>query len=183
MPRTRLIDDMPESVRPSLRRLARRLAIGLFLDVWPAWAIASLLVAGSAALVCRLFFAGAASWLPWLWLAPLLAAVPALVIAFVRAYRPAEVVADRRLAGRRSRHAADAARDERSRVGRVAAARARLDASRCRGCVRGAGWRRCRRRLAFLACALWLPQRAPAPARTPRSPTRSSPISRRRWRS
>ena len=52
------IDDMPESVRPALRRLARRLALGVFLDVWPAWAIASLLAAGSAALICRLFFPG-----------------------------------------------------------------------------------------------------------------------------
>src|SRR4029078_438352 len=36
------IDDMPESVRPALRRLARRLALGVFLDAWPARAGATL---------------------------------------------------------------------------------------------------------------------------------------------
>ena len=87
------MNDMPVSVRPALRRLARRLAIGLFLDVWPPWAVASLLLAGLVALVCRMFVARAASSLPWLWLAPLLTALPALVVCFMRAYRPADVVA------------------------------------------------------------------------------------------
>ena len=54
------IDDMPESVRPALRRLARRLALGVFLDAWPAWAAVSLLAAGSLVLICRLFFPAAA---------------------------------------------------------------------------------------------------------------------------
>ena len=89
----RQMNEMPVSVQPALRRLARRLAIGLFLDVWPAWAVASLLLAGLVALVCRLFVPGAASSLHWLWLAPLLTALPALVTCFLRAYRPAEVVA------------------------------------------------------------------------------------------
>jgi hypothetical protein len=87
------MNDMPVSVRPALRRLARRLAIGLFLDVWPAWAVASLLLAGLLALVCRLFLPGAASSLHWLWLAPVLAALPALITCLRRAYRPADVVA------------------------------------------------------------------------------------------
>ena len=38
-------------------------------------------------------FPGAAPRLPWLWLAPVLTALPALVICVRRAYRPAEVVA------------------------------------------------------------------------------------------
>ena len=84
---------MPLSVRPALKRLARRLAIGLFLDVWPAWAVASLLLAGLVAVVCRMFFPGAASRLHWLWLAPVLTALPALIACARRAYRPAEVVA------------------------------------------------------------------------------------------
>ncbi len=87
------MNDMPVSVRPALRRLARRLAIGLFLDVWPSWAVASLLLAGLVALVCRMFVPGAASRLHWLWLAPVLTALPALVVCIMRAYRPAEVVA------------------------------------------------------------------------------------------
>ena len=85
--------QMPPSVRPALRRLARRLAIGLFLDVWPAWAAGAVFAAGLAVLVCRLFFPAAAPRLPWLWLAPILAAAPALVICWIRAYRPGDVVA------------------------------------------------------------------------------------------
>jgi hypothetical protein len=85
--------EMPASVRPILRRLARRLAIGLFLDRWPTWAAASLLLAGLVALICRLFFPRAASILPWLWLAPILTAIPVLVVGLLRAYRPADVIA------------------------------------------------------------------------------------------
>ncbi len=87
------MNEMPLSVRPALKRLARRLAIGLFLDVWPAWAVASFLLAGLVAVVCRLFFPGAAAGLHWLWLTPVLTAIPALIICARRAYRPAEVVA------------------------------------------------------------------------------------------
>ena len=85
--------EMPVTVRPALRRLARRLAIGLFLDVWPRWAVGSLIVAGVVALGCRMFVAGAASMLHWLWLAPLLTALPVLIVCWIRAYRPTEVVA------------------------------------------------------------------------------------------
>jgi hypothetical protein len=84
---------MPVSVQRALRRLARRLAIGLFLDVWPAWAAASLLATGLTVLICRLFVPAAALYLPWLWLAPVLAAVPAFVICMTRAWRPSEIVA------------------------------------------------------------------------------------------
>jgi hypothetical protein len=85
--------SVPASLRPHLRRLARRLTIGLFLDVWPIWAVASLLLAGLVALVCRLFVPAAAPYLAWLWLAPLVAAVPVLIRCVMRKYRPAEVVA------------------------------------------------------------------------------------------
>src|SRR5687767_804529 len=85
--------EMPVTVRPALRRLARRLAIGQFLDVWPRWAVGSLLAAGVVAVACRMFFAGAASMLHWLWLAPLLTALPVLIVCWIRAYRPIEVVA------------------------------------------------------------------------------------------
>jgi hypothetical protein len=87
------INGLPLSVQPPLRRFARRLAIGVFLDVWPAWALASLLLAGVTALVCRLFVPSAAPFLSWLWLAPVVATIPALVIVWRRAYRPAEIVA------------------------------------------------------------------------------------------
>ncbi len=78
---------------PDLGRLRRRLRIGLFLEIWPRWAIASLLVAGTITVVCRMFVVRAASFLPWLWLAPLIAAIPALIVCWRRAYRPAEIVA------------------------------------------------------------------------------------------
>jgi hypothetical protein len=87
------MNSMRDSVRPNLIGLSRRLAVGLFLDVWPAWAVGSLIGAGLVALTCRLFIPGAASSLPWLWLSPALATVPVLFICYKRAYRPSEVAA------------------------------------------------------------------------------------------
>jgi hypothetical protein len=87
------MDQMPASVRPVLRRLGRRLAVGLFLDIWPTWAIAGLLLSGTVALVCRMFFASAAFVLPWLWLVPILTAIPVFVVCWRRAYGPGEVAA------------------------------------------------------------------------------------------
>lgn len=84
---------LPETLRPALTRLSRRLALGLFLNVWPRWSAAGLVIAGTAVLVCRMFVAGAASVLPWLWLVPALTAIPALVICVGRAYRPDQVAA------------------------------------------------------------------------------------------
>lgn len=77
----------------ALSRLRRRLAVGLFLDVWPGWAIGSLIAAGTIVIVCRMFFAGAAPYLGWLWWLPVLAAIPAAVLAVRRAYAPADVAA------------------------------------------------------------------------------------------
>jgi hypothetical protein len=84
---------MSPPVRHLLRRLSRRLALGLFLDVWPAWAAGCLFVAGTWAIVCRLFFASFAPALPWLWLAPVLAAGPALAVCARRAYSHSHLVA------------------------------------------------------------------------------------------
>jgi hypothetical protein len=67
--------------------------VGLFLETWPRWAIASLLIAGTVALVCRMFFAGAAWLLPWLWLAPVVSIVPVVVLCMKRAYRSDEIAA------------------------------------------------------------------------------------------
>ena len=85
--------DMPASVHHALARLRRRLALGVFLDVWPGWAAASLLLAGVIALVCRMFFPRVAAILPWLWLAPLLALVPATILCLTRRYRAEDVAA------------------------------------------------------------------------------------------
>ena len=85
--------DLPASVRPILRRLKRRVGLGLFLEIWPRWAIGSFLIAGTVALICRMFFSGAASFLPWLWIAPVLSTIPVIFQCVRRAYRPAEIVA------------------------------------------------------------------------------------------
>lgn len=87
------MSDMPAALAPGLRRLRRRLAIGLFLDIWPRWAVASVLVAGLFALTCRMLVPGAATLLPWLWLVPLFATLPVLIVCIRRAYRTDEVVA------------------------------------------------------------------------------------------
>ena len=84
---------MPASLEPDLERLRRRLRVGLFLEHWPTWAIASLLAAGTIAVVCRMFVERAAPFLPWLWLAPIIVALPVLVVCWRRAYGPAEIVA------------------------------------------------------------------------------------------
>ena len=85
--------DLPAAVRPILRRLTRRVALGLFLEIWPRWAIGSFLIAGTVALVCRMFFDGRGSPSPWLWIAPVLATLPVIYLCVRRAYRPAEIVA------------------------------------------------------------------------------------------
>lgn len=86
-------NGVPPSVQQPLKRLGRRLAIGLFLETWPNWAAASLLLAGVVALICRVFVPAAAPFLGWLWLAPFVAAIPVLILGLVRRYQPAEVVA------------------------------------------------------------------------------------------
>jgi hypothetical protein len=157
------MNELPVSLRPVLRRLARRLAIGLFLDVWPAWAVGSLLVAGLAALICRLFVPDAAPHLRWLWLAPLLMVVPALIVCFRGAYRPEEVVvlADS-LAGGQGLLLTLAECDDPVWAGSPmvedasSVALPRLRPWRSLALVPPAA--------AFLAAVLWLPQRMPSPS-------------------
>jgi hypothetical protein len=85
--------DLPDSVRRSLRRLTRRVAIGFFLETWPRWAVGSLLIAGTIALLCRIFLSSAAPFLPWLGIAPLLSAIPVIYLCVRGAYRPSEIAA------------------------------------------------------------------------------------------
>ena len=87
------MDQAPSTIPVVLKRLRRRLAIGLFLDIWPTWAISSLIVAGTIVVVCRMFFAGVAPYLAWLWLLPVLTAIPAVVVCVRRAYAPTDVAA------------------------------------------------------------------------------------------
>jgi hypothetical protein len=81
------------SARHALRRLGRRLAIGLFLDLWPLWSAVALGLAATGALICRMFVPTAAPVLPWLWLVPAVVAVPVVVISLRRVYRADQVAA------------------------------------------------------------------------------------------
>lgn len=85
--------DLPVPVRLALRRLARRLTLGVFLDVWPTYAAVGIAVAGLTALVCRLFVPAANPYLWWLCLSPIAAMVPAWVVSRLRAYTPDQLVA------------------------------------------------------------------------------------------
>ena len=87
------MSNVSPTIAAVLKRLRRRLAVGLFLEIWPAWAIGSLIAAGTIVVVCRMFFAGAAPYLAWLWLLPVLTAIPALVLCVRRAYAPPDVAA------------------------------------------------------------------------------------------
>jgi hypothetical protein len=151
---------MPVSVQQALRRLARRLAIGLFLDVWPAWAAASLLAAGLIVLICRLFVPGASPYLSWLWLAPLIAALPAFVICMKRAWRPAEIVAlaDSLTGGHGTLLALHETNDPVWPESALAARAYAIPLPRLRP------WRKLALlppALALMAAAFWLPQRMP----------------------
>src|SRR5689334_15542790 len=85
--------DLPVPIRRRLRRLARRLALGLFLDTWPRWAAGGLLIAGLAALACRMLLPSASPYLRWLWIVAPLAIVPASILCRLRRFRTADVVA------------------------------------------------------------------------------------------
>src|SRR5262245_618088 len=85
--------ELPVPVQRTLRKLTRRVAVGHFLETWPRWAVGSLLIAGTIALLCRIFFNSAAPFLPWLALAPVFAAIPVTYLCLKRAYRPSEIAA------------------------------------------------------------------------------------------
>jgi hypothetical protein len=151
---------MPVTGDVQLRRLARRLAIGLFLDVWPAWAAGSLLVAGVATLICRVFVPAASPHLSWLWLAPAAATLPAALIGYRRSYSSADVVAlaDSLTGGRGTLIALFETGDTAWRESALAASAGAVSLPRLRP------WRRMAvlcPAAAFMAAAFWTPQRVP----------------------
>ena len=87
------MNDVPAELGVRLKRLTRRLAAGMFLDVWLPSAAAVLMAAGIIALVCRILFPAAAGALRWLWIAPAVAIVPAAVVCWRRRFDAREVVA------------------------------------------------------------------------------------------
>ena len=87
------MNDLPVSVRAALRRFARRLSLGVFLDVWPTYAAVGIAGAGLAALTCRLLFPEVSAYLPWLWLTPVAAMLPAWLVCRRRAYTFDQLVA------------------------------------------------------------------------------------------
>jgi hypothetical protein len=160
------MNDLPVSVSPQLRRLARRLALGLVLDVWPAWAAGGLLLAGLVALACRLFVPAAALHLRWLWLVPLVSLVPALIVCARRAYRHEDVaaLADWLSGGHGLLLTLTECPDRRWAHSPLVECAAAIAMPRLRP------WRRLAPIVpaaAFLTAALWLPQRAPAPRQAP----------------
>ena len=153
---------MRPSLRQSLRPLSRRLAAGLVLEIWPAWAVGGLLLAGLIALACRLFVPAAAPYLHLLWLVPIAASIPALVLCWRRRYREADLVAiaDWLGGGRGLLLALHERADDRWTASPMAAASLqaplpRLRPQRLAALVPAA---------AFLAAALWVPQRIPVHA-------------------
>jgi len=87
------MNQLPVSVRAALRRFARRVSLGMFLDVWPTYAVVGIVAAGLAALACRVLFPDASPYLPWLWLTPVVAMAPAWLVCRLRAYTPDQLVA------------------------------------------------------------------------------------------
>lgn len=85
--------DLPVPIRLRLRRLARRVALGLFLDIWPRWAAAGLFTAGLAALACRMLVPSASPYLPWFWIVVPLTIVPVAILSRIRRFRAADLVA------------------------------------------------------------------------------------------
>ena len=76
-----------------LKRLARRLSAGLFLDLWLPWSAAVLVVAGVVVLLCRVLIPAAAGAVRWFWIAPLAAIVPAAAVCWRRRFSSADVIA------------------------------------------------------------------------------------------
>jgi hypothetical protein len=87
------MNRLPSPVQSVLRRLRYRLAIGVFLDFWPRWAVVSLLIAGMVALICRMWFPYPAFGLRLLWFAPALAVIPALIQSIRHFYRTDQLAA------------------------------------------------------------------------------------------
>jgi hypothetical protein len=87
------LKNVPAALVPSLRRLSRRLFLGLFLETWPRWAAGALLASGGIVLVCRIMVPAAEPYLLWLLAAPALAILPALLVSSRRAYGRADVLA------------------------------------------------------------------------------------------
>ncbi|MEO5821113.1 MAG: hypothetical protein ABIT71_11450 [Vicinamibacteraceae bacterium] len=144
----------------ALRRLARRLALGLCLDVWPTWAAGGLLLAGVATLIGRVFVPAASSLVPWLWLAPVLAVCPTFLICYRRFYSSADVVAlaDSLTGGSGTLIALFETGDTAWRESALAATASAVTLPRLRP------WRRLAivwPAAAFMAAAFWIPQRLP----------------------
>jgi hypothetical protein len=157
---------MPVTGENALRPLARRLAVGLFLDVWPAWAAGSLVLAGLVTLICRVFVPVASSYVAWLWLAPGLAALLVIPVCYRRSYSAGDVVAlaDSLTGGRGTLLALFETGDRGWRDSALVAAAGAVRLPRLRP------WRRLAvvpPALAFMAAAFWLPQRVPRPSDAP----------------
>ena len=152
------MSDLPVSIRRRLRQLARRLSLGLFLDIWPRWAAAGLTAAGIAALVCRVLVPRASPYLAWTWIVPAMAIVPAAILCRMRRFRHEDVLAaaDSLAGGTGTLLAVAETSDSRWNDSPMLARAAAFELPRLRP------WRRVKPAIAaaaFLAAALAVPQR------------------------
>ena len=152
------MSELPVPIRRRLQRLARRLSLGLFLDVWPRWTAAGLIAAGIATLVCRVLVPRASPYLLWLWSVPALAAIAAAIFCRLRRFRREDVLAaaDSLAGGRGTLLAVAETRDAAWYDSPMLARAAAFELPRLRP------WRRLTPAIAsavFLAAALAVPQR------------------------
>ena len=159
------MSDLPVPIRRRLQRLARRLSIGLFLDVWPRWTAAGLIAAGVATLACRVLAPRASPYLVWLWIVPAIAAIPAALLCRWRRFRHEDVLAaaDSLAGGTGTLLAVAETRDASWHESPMLARAAAFELPRIRP------WRRLKPAVAaaaFLAAALAVPQRTARAADT-----------------
>ena len=85
------MDYLPYSTAQVLRKVARRVALGQFLQIWPPWGAGAFLIAGLVALLCRMFSPNAAHLLPFVWAAPLLSVMVTACLTLNRRYSRLEI--------------------------------------------------------------------------------------------
>jgi hypothetical protein len=87
------MDYLPHSIVRVLRKVARRVAVGQFFQIWPRWGTVAFLIAGFIALICRIFFPNGAHLLPFVWAVPVLSVLVTACLTFNRRYNPMEIAA------------------------------------------------------------------------------------------
>src|SRR5262245_1369171 len=87
------MDNLPHSIARLLRKVARRVAIGQFFEIWPSWGTSAFLLAGLVALISRIFFPNAARMLAFVWALPILSVLVAACLTLKRRYSSLQIAA------------------------------------------------------------------------------------------